>query len=688
MAVAKEYQDDFKSIKESIEQAYQYFEPNYKTFNYFTDFVLRSTLSETERRILASLGKPQIECPILEAYILRLLGEFTSQVPSVSVRASDGVKTKDLTQELVDKINFVESHFKAILAKADNDNLENKLFKDLLIGGFSVAEVYTDYINEMSFDQKIIADRVFDPTMCGFDPLARKSHKGDGHYCFQLFPTRKKEAKKKYPSLKLDELSYTRELGNFSWSYNDTKDDYLVLCEFFQKKTKKVKIVTLSNDKVITQKKYDADLITWQATSQFELPPQILNSRVTEITTICRYLLCGTEVIEYNETDYKYLPLIFIDGNSAMIREGSGGNMQQITRPLVYHAKDIQKVKNFTFQTLANEIENMQMSQWLVPSDAIDPRYQDAWKKPQQASVLFYNAYGKNQEQLPSPREVNRIPTPQVVGQMFESMDKMSQMVLGSYDSSLGINNNQLSGEAIKQGAMQSNATSKSYLTGYINGWNRILTIILDLMPKYYVNARSLPIIDEKGKKGYQDINQDGGINLDYNSSMMEVNVEAGVNFEIQKQMALSQITKLMQASPTFASLINQHGLGVLLDNLDIRGVEELKLMAEQFMQEQQQAQQQAQQMAMQTNPVILDYQARMAAIQQKAQEAQLEQVSKASSNAINERKTDIEYIKTMADIGHEATAKELEQQKIDAENARTAVTVATDIAKHQSKIN
>ena len=40
---------------------------------------------------------------------------------------------------------------------------------------------------------KIPIERAFNPTLCGFDPLATTSHKGDGRYCFELYPMTQEE---------------------------------------------------------------------------------------------------------------------------------------------------------------------------------------------------------------------------------------------------------------------------------------------------------------------------------------------------------------------------------------------------------------------------------------------------------------------------------------------------------------
>src|SRR5690606_16188324 len=176
----------------------------------------------------------------------------------------------------------------------------------------------------------------------------------------------------------------------------------------------------------------------------------------------------------------------------------------------------------------------------------------------------------------------------------------LMQSILGTYDAALGINNKELSGVAIMQGAMHSNAASMPYTVGFMKGLNRVAQIMLDLIPKYYVTPRSIPTVRPDGKRSYELINTKGSPFMHYDARSLQVKVEAGVNFAVQKQISLETIIQLMQSSEIFANFINKKGLAVILDNIDIRGIDGLKQAAEQYMQELQQQEQEAQQMQQQ----------------------------------------------------------------------------------------
>lgn len=698
VAIAKKYTEKLEKIKESVVQSHDYFLPNYQRFHEFKRFVYKSTLTEDDIAVLSTLGRPQIEFNMMEAYISRLRGEFSRMEPGFVVRAQDGFDLAD--PELID---VLESHFRAVLNDSEGDGFSYDIYTDLLIGGFSVAEVYTDYLSEMSMDQRIYAERVFDPTLCGFDPLARTSHKGDGGYAFQFFPRDADDLKSEYGSDALKGLKFARNNSNFNWSYRSEKKDIALICDYYKKEYTKQKITKLSNGRVVSINNYERLLGMWEEAGYIEQPPvPIGRIRETSIEEIWRYTFTGAGLLEKPiQTNYKMLPLVFFDGNSAVIRDNNNSSAQQMTRPYIYNVKDAQRLKNYAGQSLANELENTVQHKMIASVESIPEDYLDAYIDIQKPSTYMYNAFHDGDPSIPlaPPREVVRTPIPPQISETFQMSDNLIQGILGSYDAALGIQNNELSGVAIMQGAMHSNAAAMPYTVGFMKGLNRVCQIILDLIPKYYVTPRSLPIVHPDGKRSYKTVNVQGSPYMDYDPMSLEVKVEAGVNFAVQKQISLETIIQLMQTSESFAAFINTKGLGILLDNIEIRGIEGLRQAAAQFMQETEQKQAQAEQMAMQQAQEQLDpkavmqlqAQAEMMKVEQKKEavqtQAQVDLIKISTDDAIKNKQADIELIKALASIEGAEAETVLKQEKVDAENARTAVEMAVSVSAHQHDI-
>ena len=693
--IAKKHTDRLQELKKSVEEAQQYFDENVQRYEKFMRFVFRTSLDDKTIASLDARGMPTIEFNILEAYISRLRGEFAKQQPSLTVRAADGVPLSMLDKQFTATIEVVEAHLRAVFFDGTNDMLQYNIYSDLLAGGFSVLRVYTDYVNEMSFEQNIYIERAFDPTLCVFDPLARDSHKGDGRFCAELHPMTRKEFEEEFGKEATKDMKFTRALSGFDWSFQNEQEEIVLVCDYYEKQCKKETIIKLSNGHSVTEKEYDKFLKEWEERGMIEQPPALVKKRKTSIEKIIRYRFCESCLMDVCETNYKYLPLVFVDGNSVQLKQA--GAYTQMTRPYVYHAMGIQRLKNLAGQSLGNELENTIQHKFVVALESIPLDQLTAYQNVQQAGTLIYKHFldtNNPEVTLPPPREIVRTPIPPQIMEAFRTSDEMTQVILGSYDGAAGQNNGQMSGIAFARSAMQSNTASLPFMCGLYKGLDRAAQIIVDLIPKYYRTPRSLPVLLPDGKREYFEINKKGSLYMNYDPNALEVKVEMGVNFAMQKEIALQTIVSLSQASPVFAQFFNEYGLPVLLDNIDIRGIDDLKEKSQEFQQKVQQQQQAAQQQQMQQMQMQAQQQAM--ALQQAQKELQsptAEQIGvmaiqeksqiDAATISIKERDSETKFLEVMSKIRNADVENELKMAEIDAENTRTAVEHALNVSKH-----
>lgn len=694
MAINKTAGEQLNRIKQNIETSYMYFNENYRRYREYRRYVFRESVNEDQRALLQQLSRPVVEFNILEAYISRLLGEFSMHEPSIEVSPAEGTPVDE------EVINVVEGHIRHVLHTANKNSFSYDIYKDLLSGGFSVAKVWTDYASPMSFNQQINLSRVFDPTLCGFDPLARESHKGDGDYSFEIYPILQEDFKKRFPSINLSAIQYTRDIEGFNWSYRDAKDNKIVLLsDYYEKKKKRVRIVKLANGRVLTEKNYEKLQAYWHEQQFIEQIPVVVGKpRWTELEIICRYTLIETQVIEYMETDYTYLPHVFVDGNSINLTQGSSNVTYQMTRPYVYHARGIQDLKNFAGQSLANYLENMTQSKFIVMKEAIpqEQDYIDALKDIQSVGTIVVNAYSENNPDKPIPtpiREVVNPPAPPEIMNAFQITDPTTQTILGSFASNLGKNDNDLSGKAVIESATVGNAAAMPYVVGYLQSLTQIGCIIVDLIPKYLTGKRTISTVDKAGDKDYREVNTPGNPMMDYDSMSLKVNIDAGVNFQVQKNQALGQIVSLMGASQEFAAFMNSdEGLPILVDNLTVYGADRLKEAVPVWMQKKQQMQQQQMQMqqeAMQQDPRMMKAQAEMqkvqldgAELQQKAQQQQFENQMEIAKRATEDKLADAKILEAEAKISQAQVDSAIRLEESNTSLERHALDAAAKIAE------
>jgi len=690
MAVKQTAIDSLERVKKNVSKSYMYFKDNYDRFHDYRKYVFKETINQQQRAMLQRLHRPIIEFNILESYISRLLGEFSKHEPSIEVSPAEGVPVPQAV------LDVVEGHLRHIMHTANKDNFAYNVYQDLLSGGFSVAKVWTDYASPMSFEQQINLSRAFDPTLCGFDPMARARHKGDGEYSFEIYPMTEEDFLKKFPQVETSKLSFTRSmndagyLDSFNWSYKDNQNNKIVLvADYYEKKKKKTKIVKLADGRVMTIKNYEKMQAYWEQEQFIEQIPVVVGEpRWTDLETICCYKLIENQVLEYTETDYTYLPHVFVDGNSIDLTIGNTNTTYQMTKPYVYNAKGIQDLKNFAGIALANYLENMIQHKFIIKKEAIpqEQDYIEALNDIQQANTIVVNAYSENDPDKPIPdpiREVQNLPAPPEVMGAFQVTDPTTQTILGSFASNLGKNDNDLSGKAVIESSTVGNAAAMPYIVGYLAALTQIGNIVVDLMPKYIVGKRTIPVVAKDGKKSYRDVNTQGNPKIDYNERAIKVNIDAGVNFQVQKTQAMEQIVALMGASQEFSQFMNSpQGLEILVDNLTVYGSDRLKEAVPQWIASQQQQQQQAmamQQQAMQNDPRMIKAQTEMQKVQLEAQQQQLDQQQQQIENQFEIAKLSTEKI--LADAKLMESEAKITQSQIDS--AVRLEESETSLARH-----
>lgn len=696
--VNKQPKDNHERIKKNVAQSYIYFKDNSIRFREFRKFVFKESVNEQQKSVLQQLGRPVVEFNILESGISRLLGEFSKHEPSIEVTPAEGVPVQQ------DVLDLVEGHLRHIFHQANKNSFAYEIYKDLLSGGFSCAKIWTDFAGPMSFEQQIFLGRVFDPTLVGFDPLARASHKGDGQFSFEIYPMTEDDFRRTFPKANTQNIGYSRDIEGFNWSYKDIMNQNIVLvAEYFEKKKRKVKIVKLANGRVMTAKDYEKLEEYWKKEQFIEQIPVIVGKpRTTELETICRYKITEGEVLEYEETDYTYLPHVFVDGNSILLTQGTSNVTYQMTRPYVYHAKGVQDMTNFAGQTYCNSMENLVQHKFIVMKEAIpqEQDYLEALNDIQRANTIVVNAFYENNPDQPIQmpiREVNHVPLPPEVMQGFEFSLSMSQTILGSYASNLGKNDNDLSGKAVIESSSVGNAAAMPYVVGYLQALTQIGNVIVDLIPKYLVGKRTIPVVKKDGEKGQQSINQPGMPTLQYEEKAIKVNIDAGVNFQVQKNQAVQQIIALTQANEELGQFFNsEEGLPILVKNLTVYGADLLPEAVDKWMQKRQQQQQQAQQMqqqAMMMDPrmqkvqvekqkVALDEQKQQADMQQQ----QFDNQVKIAEMATNDKLADAKILESEAKISQAQIDSAVKLEESNTSLERHALDAAAKLAEVKSR--
>jgi hypothetical protein len=685
--VAKVHQDQLDRLKKNVEGWFRYFRSNNQRYTESRSFLFKTGLDMNDRGIADELQRPQLEVNVLETYVSHMVGEMAKQTPSPSIQPI----RQD--PQLADQAMVIEDHIRYIFT--DARPVQINAFRNTLSGGFSAVEVGTEYLHPESSQQKICIKSILEDTQVGFDPTAKKSHKGDGRFCFKNVPKTKEDLAAEIPGIDLDEIEFDSALTDrFPWYYlqpnGNANDKIVVICDYFEKKAAYKWLYQCSDpmnpDNTIdmTKDKYDKLLELYAAHGILTAPPVILNKMRRPFVTIVHYQFTGDQVILYEETDYDDLPIVYIDGNSILLTEG------QFTRPYTFHAMDPQRMKNVCAQSIMNDIENMRQTDIFIAKEAIpqESELRLAWLNPQKASAaLAYNYFSETNDgaTLPMPQVFQRQQVAPTTLQIYQMMDQSIQATLGSYDAQQGLQND-MSGIAIENGAMQSNNSAMPYIINYVEAMQRVCEIIVGLIPKYYKTLRTIPTINSEGIKGYKVINntQTNPIfKLEYDRNDLQVDVKMDQNFEVQKARFVQTVGQLMKISPLLNEFFSTDGVPMILDNIQMKDIAKVKQSYSQFAQRKQMQMQQQQKMQMQMNPSVVQRDIAQMKTQTDEKKLNVDLIKTLLEKRIEDRKAESSEAATQAQVLESQGKLAIAAFNANAENKRSDVEAAIAMDRH-----
>ena len=567
---SKKDTDRIDIIRKNIEDAEDYFSSNKQRFIQDKRFVFKSTITDADAESLRSSNYPEMDINIIEPYLNKYCGNFYKQSPEISVRSEN-------TDINPDQIDLIEGITRAIFYSSNYKHNAPRVVKDQLCS-WGVWEVDVDYKSESSFD-KVISLKYADPLMCGFDPMAKDVSKEDAKFYYKLYPMTKAELNAEYPSLNLDNidrmpLNQGSSSGSFQWKKSSNSKDIYYIADYYEKTFEKVKYYQISDPEnpratsSISQSDYEEKY----QNPDDPMNPNIIQKKNKLISSTKRYKIIGSELLDAPEDiDGTYNRLIFVDGNSVSL------DNQQYTRSYFYNVKDAQRVKNRCLSNAVYEMMTIRKTNIVIPEEAL-PESQEAinaWKDIERAKgALLVRSFKKDGTPLPGIQTIPSGTINQQTLQLFEMSDKTIQSQFGSYDAQRGIQND-VSGKAIVEGAMESSDSSMPFIINYMAALKQVALVVLDLIPIYYTTMRTMPYIEPDGSKEYITINDPNKPEtvMDYSVNDLGIEVEAGPSFDVQRRDSLNTLVKVMGMGvvPALSEILNGEGLSILVKNFDIK---------------------------------------------------------------------------------------------------------------------
>lgn len=515
------------------------------------DFVLRDQWSAVERSEFNRLFKPAMQFNKLYDVTKKVVGEQRKNKPDLIVRSLTGKSTQE-------QINLRADLVRTISYQSQNDLVYQTAFKQALMMGFGAFEITLDYENPRSFNQVIRYELIPDVTRTSFDPTALKPHKGDGNFCSRQYVYTKEEFYATYPWV-MNPVSYSdpRSLLDFQWETRDT----IVVCKYTRKEWYPVKILMLSNGMVMTEDEWedfqenfemhkslaqDAQVVNKMILNEI---PKIKAERMTKDYFIRQYMMTQNQIIKYVDWPSKYLPLIFVDGDSNFIRG------QQYTRSFIHEAKDAQKFVNYVGSEIAAEIKNRRREQWIGTPDNIIGNEQ-MWRNPELQSGILIAKPDPKTGQLPQkmpPWELS-----QSLLLQFQRGNQDIREIVG-FSETEALQGRDMSGKARRERKMEGSMSAYVFFDNLNQAIEQGGRVVLDLLPVIAgEDERHMVISKADGRTDSVVLNKetkDGKINT-LEGGDYDVEIDTGPSFAVQKDIALEFFQQTIAANPQTFPLI------------------------------------------------------------------------------------------------------------------------------------
>lgn len=630
-------------ICDNIRNAYDYAKDLNETYTKNLKMVFCRSLTDADVGTLEGTDRPTLTFSIISPILKHQLKNITESIPESSVIPveSDTDPNDDQTA-------------KALTAKLQSIYEYNR-YPDIVgeaaelagTGGRAVFKLYTDYINNVGFEQCVKIKSVEDPTMIFFDPCAIKMTKEDADYVYELSYISVDAFKRDYKHINIEDVeAYSRKYAGvgISWVREREGQKTVAIIDYCYKSYTEKNLYLVRGDfgdEITEEKPEDESLI--------------LAERTTNDVEIKHMRICGDLIIEQETTlNFKCLPYVAFYSDRKIIAG------KEVVTPFAEAAIDAQRAKNIAFNSLFFEMINNSTGRFMVAQESMTDSLEDVIANPASKKNLVW----KSRDDVegvpvnnPPPEWMPQPPIPASLLEVFQSMDTTINTILGSQYYSLDQTN--MSGKALYNLADFMNASISTLMKNLIITTAQIGRVILSALPFLY-EQQEIDISNSNQEKN--------NVTIDYNETDIErfsIQVTKGANYALQQQVTVESMLEYAKASPAFAQWLNTAGIPILLANTPLNGKNKIIESYEEFTQKAMAASQN------QPNPEQIKIQAMQAELQLKMHELSLKEQELAlkAKQAAADSAIDLNKAQIQREQGSSKMAVDVYQQQ--SENQR-----------------
>lgn len=502
--------------------------------------------------------RPMLVVDKLNQYVRQIVNDARQNRPAVKVRPIDD--EGDI--EIAEAFQGIIRH---ICERSNADDAFDNAIECAVVGGFGYYRVTTEYAHERTFNQEICVKRIPNPLSVYLDPNAQEQDASDGRFAFVIDEMPKAEFKRRYPKAKF--VDFEKDGADYAEKWADERN--VRIAEYFYKVETPKTMHLLDDGTTAEDEEYQ------EAIAAGVEVPQIVQSREMTQTEVRWARISGAEVLETNEWEGKYIPIIRVVGNEYNV------DGKVIFSGLIRAAKDPQRLYNYSRSAFAERVALTPKSPWMIAEGQIED-HEDAWANANlEPTVLVYKETSLDGHPVPPPQRVSATDIPEGFARDMQLSEHDIQASMGMYAASIGQQGNERSGKAIAARQREGDTATFHYQDNAAKAVRYLGCILVDLIPEIYDSKRVVRIMGEDGEsddatidpKSPQPVIKMGGHSIyNLNVGTYDVSVSAGPSFTTRRVEQSEAMMELIHNSPEVMQIAGD----LLIKSQDWPGADDL----------------------------------------------------------------------------------------------------------------
>lgn len=525
-------------------------------------FLAGDQWEKTERDARDQEEIPCLTINQLPTIVNNVAGGIRQSDPSLKVYGVDS----DADQETADIIAGI---VRQIEYRSGAKNVYAHGAQSAIQCGLGHWRVVTKWMDDSTFDQEVLIERVLDPLSIIWDRAAEKTDRSDAKRCWATSMIHKDDFE---DLLETDRsgLNVPGVAPNQQSGLHWKRDDFLRVAEYWYLVPTKAQLIMTNGGRTL-------DITDWHERAKAEIRPMITAERTVDTNKVEVRLMDGIGWMgEPKSWAGRFLPFVPVVGfeisvDEAVIRHG-----------LIRHAKDPQKLYNYVRSAGIELLAAAPKAPYMLTPDQISG-YQANWNALNRSNIpyVLYNAKDKAGQRLNEPPPQRSQPPAVPVAMHTEgaiAVDDL-QRTTGIFSASQGRKSNETSGVAIERRQRQGDTGSTIYHDNFGDSIQRTAEILVDLIPHVYDGERQMMILGIDGKESFVPINtmaaNDGGESIlvnDLSHGRYNVRVKLGHASVTARAEAQEMMRALVLSSPELMNVLGD----LLFENSDFPGAQKI----------------------------------------------------------------------------------------------------------------